>query len=274
MAELTTRNFILSEPEIKADLELLFSAFDNLVIFDIGACEGEDSIRYSRMFPNAKVHLFEPRPDNLKKISQNIIDYGCQSIVVSSLALSNTAGEATFYLSSGNPNDIDENKEWDFGNKSSSLLPPSEKMKEHTAWLEFKDQLVVQTERLDSYCSRNHINRIDLVHMDVQGAELMVLEGAGTMIGNIAAIWLEVEAVELYKNQPLRHDIERFMTHNQFVCVKSTVNSVAGDQLYLNQNLISQDKIESVRRMNLKLARIKRWKSHYYRLHNFIMGKK
>jgi FkbM family methyltransferase len=274
MAELTTRNFILSEPEIKADLNLLFAADESLVIFDIGACEGEDSIRYSRLFPNATVHLFEPRPDNLEKVAQNLRDFECTSVEVSSLALSNAAGEATFYLSSGKPEDASENEEWDFGNKSSSLLPPGEKMKEHTSWLEFKDHLVVQTERLDTYCAHHNISRIDLIHMDVQGAELMVLEGAGDMMQNIAAIWLEVEAVELYKNQPLRQDIERFMSERHFNCVKSTVNNVAGDQLYLNSKLIAQDKIESVRRMNIRLARIKNWKTHYYRIRNFLTGKK
>jgi FkbM family methyltransferase len=274
MAELTTRSFILSEPEIKADLNLLFAPNEKLVIFDIGACEGEDSIRYSRMFPNARIHLFEPRPDNLKKIDQNLRDFKCTSVAVSSLALSNAAGEATFYLSSGKPDEAQSASDWDFGNKSSSLLPPGEKMKEHTSWLEFKDQLVVQTERLDTYCASHNIVRIDLIHMDVQGAELMVLEGAGAMLQNIAAIWLEVEAVELYKNQPLRQDIERFMSEYHFVCVKSTVNNVAGDQLYLNKKLVSEKTIDSVIRMNIRLSKIKTWKTRYYRIRNFLTGKK
>jgi FkbM family methyltransferase len=274
MAELTTRSFILSDPEIKADLNLLFTPNEKLVIFDIGACEGEDSIRYSRMFPNALIHLFEPRPDNLKKINQNLGDFKCTSIAVSSLALSNAAGEATFYLSSVKPDEAKNASDWDFGNKSSSLLPPSQKLKEHTSWLEFKDQLVVQTERLDTYCAANEIERIDLIHMDVQGAELMVLQGAGQMLQHIAAIWLEVEAVELYKNQPLRQDIEHFMSEHNFICVKSTVNNVAGDQLYLNATLISKDKIEGVSRMNIRLSKIKKWKTRYYRLRNFLTGKK
>jgi FkbM family methyltransferase len=274
MAELTTRSFILSDPEIKADLNLLFAQQEKLIIFDIGACEGEDSIRYSRMYPNARIHLFEPRPDNLKKIDENLRNFECTSVTVSHLALSNSAGEATFYLSSGKPENAEDATEWDFGNKSSSLLPPGEKMKEHTSWLQFKEQLVVQTERLDTYCAANEIERIHLIHMDVQGAELMVLQGAGQMLQHIAAIWLEVEAVELYKNQPLRQDIERFMSEHNFICVKSTVNNVAGDQLYLNATLISKDKIESISRMNIRLSKIKKWKTRYYRLRNFLTGKK
>ena len=47
-------------------------------------------------------------------------------------------------------------------------------------------------------------------------------------------IWLEVEAVPYYKNQPLKQDVEQFMEANGFYKVRDTVGAVDGDQLYVN----------------------------------------
>jgi len=94
----------------------------------------------------------------------------------------------------------------------------------------------VTTQKLSHYVRDQNIAAIDFIHMDVQGAELMVLEGAGSFIQNIKAIWLEVENVALYKDQPTKTAIEDFMAKHHFVCVKSTVNEVAGDQFYINMD--------------------------------------
>lgn len=88
--------------------------------------------------------------------------------------------------------------------------------------------------RLEKYVADKNIKSIDFAHIDVQGAELMVLEGAGSFLQNVKLIWMEVEAVELYKNQPLKNDVEAFMKKNNFINILDTVNSVAGDQLYAN----------------------------------------
>jgi hypothetical protein len=71
--------------------------------------------------------------------------------------------------------------------------------------------------------------------MDVQGAELKVLIGAKDTVKNIKAIWLEVADVELYKNQPLRVDVENYMKKNGFHLFKSDVEGGVGDQFYINK---------------------------------------
>jgi hypothetical protein len=71
--------------------------------------------------------------------------------------------------------------------------------------------------------------------MDVQGAELMVLQGAGDFINSIKIIWLEVSKVHLYKDQPLVGEVYAFMTDNYFVLAKDCVEEVQGDQLYISK---------------------------------------
>jgi FkbM family methyltransferase len=270
---LTRTAFIQQLPEITDELQLLFDKGASISIFDIGACEGEDAVRYSRLFPSASIFVFEPRPDNLKKIQSNLTEYKVTTARVFDVALSSSKGSAVFYLSSGKPEEIGESDEWDYGNKSSSLLPPGEKMKEHTEWLEFKETLEVQTERLDTFCKSHSISIIDFIHMDVQGAELMVLEGAGNIINQIKAIWMEVEAVELYKGQPLKTDVEKFMAANNFICVKSTVGAVAGDQLYVNKNHIPPSTINALKKLDQRKRTKARIRQFYYRLRNKLSGK-
>lgn len=67
--------------------------------------------------------------DNLTIGKESIKKYKRQNIVLENIALSNENGTAEFFLSEGEPGDLKNSEEWDFGNKSSSLLPPSEEMK-------------------------------------------------------------------------------------------------------------------------------------------------
>lgn len=242
----TFESYINTSLEIEKELLDIFSRDDSLVVFDIGACEGEDSIRYANLFVKANIYAFEPRPDNIEKIKTNLINYNKSNIIIIPEALSKQEGIAEFYLSSGSPEQSDYNKDWDFGNKSSSLLPPGTEMKKHHDWLKFEDRIEVQTNTLKNFCQNHLIKEIDFIHLDVQGAELMVLEGASELIHNIKVIWMEVEAVSLYKNQPLKPAIEKFMRSKGFIKIKDTVNNVAGDQLYINSKYFSQSTIKQL----------------------------
>jgi FkbM family methyltransferase len=205
-----------------------------LTIFEIGVCEGEDTIRFRRRFPRSTIYAFEPLPKNIKRITKNLKSYDADRISLHQIALSNENGHSDFFVSSGHP-DSQPKTGWDFGNKSSSLLKPKEHLKTHK-WMKFKDKISVKTRRLDSFCTDHAINKIDFIYMDVQGAELMVLEGAGNLIRKTGAIWLEVEAVELYAKQPLKDDVEAFMQKHGFKCIKDTVGEVAGDRMYVRKH--------------------------------------
>lgn len=241
-----SREKYISQPsEIEHELKALFSPNDNLIIFDIGACEGEDSIRYSRLFKNSKIYAFEPLPSNCELIKGNLDKYFVENVEVVPYALSKDQGEASFYTSSGEPNNADKNADWDFGNKSSSLLPPNKNINSFIPWLKFTDSIKVQTETLNNFCKARGIEKIDFIHLDVQGAELKVIEGAEELIKNIKAIWLEVEKIELYDQQPLKHEIEYFMKSNHFYKIKDTVDSVSGDQLYVNTTFFNPKQIHA-----------------------------
>ena len=232
---LTIENYINTPHPIKNELITLFNRFDNLIILDIGACEAEDSIRYSHLFPMAKIFAFEPVPENVKKAEQNILHYNEKNITIVPVALCDVDGETKIYLSEGRPKSTSEEGTWDYGNKSSSILPP-EKVTEVHEWLRFKKEISVKSITLKNFFIEKEINIIDFVHLDVQGAELLVLKGAGEYLKNIKAIWLEVEEIPYYKNQPLKKEIETFMKSNKFIKIKEKLTNLTGDQLYINRN--------------------------------------
>ena len=232
----------LSTPiETEKELQSFFNINSKLIIFDIGSCDALDSIKYIRLFPNAQIFAFEPLSKNIKQMHTNVSNYNVKNITIIQKALSNSQGFADFYISEGQPEEL-KTSEWDFGNKSSSLFPP-DKTKETHPWLEFNSIEKVETETLDNFCNTQKIPYIDYIHMDVQGAELLVLEGAKKMLPKIKMIWLEVENISLYKEQPLKQDIEFFMINNGFTKIKDTVDGISGDQLWVNYKYFIKKRI-------------------------------
>lgn len=227
------QNYIKDDSPIKKTLLKLFKKSDELILFDVGACEGEESIRYKKIFPESSVFLFEPLPSNQQLITENIEKYKLENLTLIPVALSDEDGYTEFYTSSGQPDEIQTDLDWDFGNKSSSLLAPQ--IENLPKWLVFKEIIHVQTMTLDFFLNKNKILNVDFLHMDVQGAELKVLYGAKEKIKNIKAIWLEVSNVELYKNQPFSNEIELFMKKNNFHLIKSEFSGEFGDQFYINK---------------------------------------
>jgi FkbM family methyltransferase len=228
------RKKYIDEPlPAERELKLLFREDRPLLIVEAGACEGEDTIKYSRLFPGSEIYAFEPLPYNIDIARENFKKYGIDRIKLVGKALSDKTGTAKFFVSSGHPSGTPET-DWDYGNKSSSLLPPDK----HSAvsdFIAFNESIIVETITLDKFCKENKIDKIDLIHMDVQGAELMVLKGAADSLNFIKAIWMEVSTVPLYKGQPLAENIEKFMGDNGFIMVKDCLYGISGDRLYVSK---------------------------------------
>jgi FkbM family methyltransferase len=198
------------------------------------------------------VHSFEPLPHNHQQCLENFAKYSNGKIVAHQIALSDKNGFATFFVSSGNPEGANK-EEWDFGNKSSSLYPPDPTFKK-AEWLAFNEQIEVKTQTIASFCKENAINKIDFIHLDVQGAELDVLKGAGAFLNTVCGIWLEVENVSMYQGQPLKNEIETFMKRANFFKAKDMAFDDYGDQLYLNASFYSRYKWFVVK--NIAISRL------------------
>ena len=123
------------------------------VFVDIGSSEGDFALIAARIVgPAGRVHAFEPDPGNGETIRENVAANRFDTVTVHPVALSDCDGEATLYQSSVSG--------WH------SLLPGLEH-RDHAA-------VTVPVARLDSYA----LERLDMIKIDVEGAEVAVLEGA------------------------------------------------------------------------------------------------
>ena len=235
----TRKDYIESSSPVEKELLMLFRKKSLKVIFDIGSCEGEDSIKYSKLFPDARIVSFEPLPDNQKLIKDNLSKYAVRNVEVIPVALSDRKGTADFHVSSGSPEGRSNTDQWNFGNKSSSLLKPDKHL-EVTPWVKFDQVITVPTDTLENVCEELKIADIDFAHIDVQGAELKVLKGAGKMLENIKAIWMEVSNITLYQNQPLKTEVEKFMQESGFCLYINAIAGTSGDQMYINRRYFKQ----------------------------------
>ncbi len=70
----------------------------------------------------------------------------------------------------------------------------------------------ITTTSLDSFARQNSVDEIDLIKIDVQGAELDVFRGATKALDKVVFIVSEVEFIPLYIDQPLFGDVCEYLT--------------------------------------------------------------
>jgi FkbM family methyltransferase len=71
----------------------------------------------------------------------------------------------------------------------------------------------VNTTRIDDV---TEIDDVDFLKIDVQGAELLILQNASRAMSSALVVQTEVEFVELYQGQPLFADVDNFMRAQGF----------------------------------------------------------
>ena len=192
------------------------------LIADIGAADGEDMARYAERYPHAAVLAFEPLKRNVAKLHLAADRFASQIRVYETALGDENKVAADFWVSGGAP----ENRPGEAWSYSSSLFEPGEHTKVHP-WCTFEKQHT-SVVRMDS------VLRVapDYIHMDVQGAELKVLRGAGELLTDVKAIWLEIAEVPLYQGQPLRTDVEAFMREQGFYLIAHYGSHISGDQFW------------------------------------------
>ena len=162
------------------------------IIVEVGAHYGEDSVRFTETFKNCTVYCFEPDPRNVK-VFKKYVD--SPQIHLFEYALSNEEGTAEFYQSFQDfkndkvPDKYDwisaeDYKEYNINSSGASSL---KKGYEHS----LEETVTVKTKRFDNWMVENDLTAVDLLWIDVQGAEEEVIDGASTELRNVNFIWIE-----------------------------------------------------------------------------------
>jgi FkbM family methyltransferase len=75
----------------------------------------------------------------------------------------------------------------------------------------------VRTASLDKFAADHGVEGVDLIKIDVQGAELEIFQGGANLLRTVSCIVSEVEFVPLYKDQPLFGDVDAFLRGQGFL---------------------------------------------------------
>jgi FkbM family methyltransferase len=198
---------------------------DVRVILDVGSRDALESLEFHRIYPAAEIYAFECHPACVRLAMENA--RGCPKIHVVPVAVQNWNGVVDFHP-------IDTRFSANVG--ASSLFTASGAYDE----VEQYRQFVIQVEgtRLDTWARRNSVDRFDLVWMDLQGAELLALNGMGRLLSTVKAIHIEVEYREIYTGQVLFPEIDRYLKEAGLELLQKT-DAVTGwfaDAIYLRRN--------------------------------------
>jgi FkbM family methyltransferase len=144
------------------------------VFFDIGANKGEFSLFAAKRLTQGKVIAFEPVPSLCAELQQNILLNHFQQVRVVCKGLSDCQGEAIIY----NAREKYDN-EWNLG--TYSIYQGN---KTNTAF--GKIELMV----LDDFVKSENMERLDLMKIDIEGAEWKMLQGARETIARFKPLIL------------------------------------------------------------------------------------
>ena len=201
------------------------------IIFDIGSRDCAQSIEFYHAFPNAKIYAFECNPNTIPICKKNIENY-LDRITLIEAAICDYDGEITFYP-------IDQQKTittWEDGNPGASSLFKSNNT--YTIETYVQNEIITNCHRLDTIMKKYNIPLVDIIWMDLQGAELMALKGLGSFLNNVQFIHTEVSYKEIYSGQVMYEELNEFITDNDF-SIKNNL-SLSGwqeDIIYQNNHV-------------------------------------
>jgi len=176
--------------------------FENnpLWIVDVGASGGVHS-RWEEFTTSYKGVLFEPDPREY-----DILKSKCgKNLIVINSALSDSSSLIDFHLCRKQQVSSVFRPNFEFLDK----FPYSERF-------DILESIEIQADTLDSQLEKKNIEYIDFIKIDTQGYELAILKGGTRYLDGVTGLEIEVEFSQLYENQPLFDEVDRFIRENGF----------------------------------------------------------
>lgn len=171
---------------------------------------GEDYVNqgWDLFAPNLTIYGFEADAEACSQMNAELearnIDWTEEHIP---LALGKESGKATLYITN-------------LPQCSSLYMPDESYIKRfslHSEYLKLVSTIEIDVTTLDEFCQSKNIQKIDFLQIDVQGAEIQVIEGASNLLKrSVLGMLLEVEFFSIYKNQPLFSDVDLYMRKQGF----------------------------------------------------------
>ncbi|WP_323024600.1 FkbM family methyltransferase [Castellaniella sp.] len=158
----------------KRETDFMKSVFDDQGVFlDIGANRGWYSLVLSQAFPNSVIRAFEPIPSTFDALEKNISLNNFKNIKPFCVGMSNQPGEVEFLFAK------------DVAGATSMKLTGQSR---GHADLE---RIICTTTTLDTFCADQQLTP-SLIKIDVEGAELLVVQGGGNVLSHTPVLLIEL----------------------------------------------------------------------------------
>lgn len=172
------------------------------VVLDVGANRGQFGEHFYEYGYAGTIHSFEPLPAAFTELKQAVTRK--PGWHAHQIALGRANGEAVLHVGAND--------------QTSSLRGLSEADAVGIDAVRVVDEVTVPVERLDSYLPRVGIDPARcFMKIDVQGAELDVLEGAGDLLASIPIIQIETAIAPVYQDESLLTDMIAWFRGRGFV---------------------------------------------------------
>lgn len=159
-----------------------------MIVFDVGANIGEYAlVAADRVGASGQVHAFEPTSRTAAALEGNIELNGMANVIVSRAAVGGAAGQVDLFLDDESP---DKN----------TVVPGSG-----------RSAVSVPMTTLDGYLEERAITRVDIIKIDIEGAELPALRGAAKLLDRDDApiLFIEIHPDALAANRHTPADIQQ-----------------------------------------------------------------
>jgi FkbM family methyltransferase len=143
------------------------------VILDLGANIGIFAIRYGKEFPTVPIHCFEPNPRVYKRLVRNLEANSLINAVAVNAAAAECTGVRPFFVGRNTV--------------AGSLIEGGA----------LSPAFNIEVIDLDTYCKAHSITSIGLLKIDVEGAEVAVLEGAQCALKSAKYVIIECHSPAL-----------------------------------------------------------------------------
>ncbi len=172
-----------------AEMKRLCEVIAEPVIFDVGAHHGQTARAFRGLFPRSQIYCFEPFPESFRILEVNTA--ADERVTICSFGLSDRVGEFPFHSNASSA--------------TNSLLSTDELGSRNWGKGLLETEVVVraQFKTIDSVLEEFALPQIDILKLDVQGAEHLVMKGASRACteGRIRLVYSEIITQPTYLGQ-------------------------------------------------------------------------
>ena len=142
-----------------------------MIVVDLGAHIGLFALPASfKVGREGKIIAIEPEMENFKKISENLALNKIDNVILVNIGISDSNGEEDFFIHQS------------YG--SHSFFRPES----------FIDKIRIKVKTLDSLLDELKIDKVDMIKIDTEGAEMKILKGAKETLANNPKIKMAIAA--------------------------------------------------------------------------------